>query len=127
MANILIVDDDEQYPVMLAKMLRNHQHNVLVASDGAEALKVCESQQFDLIVTDILMPNIDGIDLIVHLSEKNSRVPIIAISGGRNTIMAEFGLQSAQALGVFTTLKKPFTDEQLIKLVNVALNTSRTE
>ncbi|MGB4499278.1 MAG: response regulator [Methylococcaceae bacterium] len=126
MANILVVDDDEQYPIMLAKMLRNNQHNVTIANDGAEALKLCATQKFDLIVTDILMPNVDGIDLILDLIGMNSKVPIIAISGGRNTIMAEFSLQSAQTLGVFTTLKKPFTDEQLIKAVNDALNSSKT-
>lgn len=121
MANILVADDDEQYPIMLAKILRNNQHDVVIANDGAEALKLCKTQKFDLIVTDILMPNVDGIDLIVDLIKQNSKVPIIAISGGRNTITAEFNLQSAQTLGVQAVLKKPFTNEQLISTVNEAL------
>ncbi len=121
MANILVVDDDEQYPIMLAKILRNNHHAVVIANDGAEALKLCSSQKFDLIITDILMPNVDGIDLIVNLIEHNSKVPVIAISGGRNTITAEFNLQSAQTLGVHAVLKKPFTNEQLLSTVNDAL------
>jgi CheY-like chemotaxis protein len=126
MANILVVDDDEQYPIMLAKILRNHQHNVTIANDGAEALKLCTTQTFHLIVTDILMPNVDGIDLIVDLIEKSSKVPVIAISGGRNTITAEFNLQSASTLGVQAVLKKPFTNEKFLATVNDALNLSQT-
>ncbi len=123
MANILVADDDEQYPIMLAKILQKNHHNVVIATDGAEALKLCASQKFDLIITDILMPNVDGIDLIVDLIEHNSKVPIIAISGGRNTITAEFNLQSAKTLGVKDVLKKPFTNEQLIASINAALKT----
>jgi CheY-like chemotaxis protein len=122
MANILVADDDEQYPIMLAKMLRNNHHNVVIANDGQQALDFCKEQKFDLIITDILMPNVDGIDLIVDLIERNSKVPIIAISGGRNTITAEFNLQSANTLGVQAVLKKPFTNEQLLEAVNSLLS-----
>jgi CheY-like chemotaxis protein len=121
MANILVADDDEQYPIMLAKILQKEHHNVVIASDGEEALKFCKLKKFDLIITDILMPNVDGIDLIVDLIDNNSKVPIIAISGGRNTITAEFNLQSAHTLGVQMVLKKPFTNEQLIQAVNNTL------
>jgi CheY-like chemotaxis protein len=121
MANILVADDDEQYPIMLAKILHKEHHNVVIANDGEEALKLCASQKFDLIITDILMPNVDGIDLMVDLIERNSKVPIIAISGGRNTITAEFNLQSAHTLGVQMVLKKPFSTEQLLEAVNSLL------
>ncbi len=122
MANILVADDDEQYPVMLAKILRSNHHHVVIAVDGQQALNFCKSQTFDLIITDILMPNFDGIDLIVNLIEYNSKVPIIAISGGRNTITAEFNLQSAHALGVQAALKKPFTNEKLFETVGRLLS-----
>ena len=122
MANILVADDDEQYPIMLAKILRGHHHNVVIANDGQQALNFCKEQKFDLIITDILMPNVDGIDLIVDLIEHNSKVPIIAISGGRNTITAEFNLQSAHTLGVQAVLKKPFTNEKLLEAVDRLLS-----
>jgi CheY-like chemotaxis protein len=99
---------------------------VTIANDGAEALKLCTTHHFNLIVTDILMPNVDGIDLIVGLMEKSSKVPVIAISGGRNTITAEFNLQSASTLGVQAVLKKPFTNEKFLVTVNDALNLSQT-
>jgi CheY-like chemotaxis protein len=117
MANILVADDDEQYPIMLAKILRNNNHTVVIANDGQQALDFCKNQKFDLIITDILMPNVDGIDLIIDLTEHNEKVPIIAISGGRNTITAEFNLQSASTLGVQAVLKKPFTNDQLLETV----------
>ncbi len=118
MANILVADDDEQYPVMLAKTLRNNQHNVVIAKDGAEALKLCTSQKFDLIITDILMPNVDGIDLMMDLIERHSGVPIIAISGGQAAI---FRLQSANTLGAHSVLTKPFTNEYFLNTVRSAL------
>jgi CheY-like chemotaxis protein len=49
MANILVVDDDEQYPIMLAKILRGNHHNVVIANDGQQALNLCKEHQFDLI------------------------------------------------------------------------------
>jgi CheY-like chemotaxis protein len=67
------------------------------------------------------MPNVDGIDLILDLLKHNSTVPIIAISGGRNTITAEFNLQSAHTLGVQAVLKKPFTNDQLLETIEQLL------
>jgi CheY-like chemotaxis protein len=121
MANILIVDDDEQYPLMLAKMLKQHSHDATIANSGEEALKLCVAQKFDLIITDILMPDIDGIDLIMKLKERNSMAPIIAISGGDNHTLAHSPLQSASVLGAHSTLQKPFTDGCLLKAVENAL------
>jgi DNA-binding NtrC family response regulator len=124
MANILVADDDEQYPIMLEKILRNDNHTVFIAKDGAEALKLCESQKFDLIITDIFMPNVDGIGLITDLIERNSKVPIIAISGGGNMISAELNLQFADAVGAYSVLKKPFTNEQFLESVKNALEST---
>jgi DNA-binding NtrC family response regulator len=118
MANILVADDDEQYPIMLAKTLRNDQHNVVIAKDGAEALKLCISQKFDLIITDILMPNADGIDLMMDLLERHLIIPVIAISGGQ---AAMFRLQSANTLGAYSVLTKPFTNECFLNTVKSAL------
>lgn len=67
MANILVVDDDELYPIMLAKILKKNNHDVTIANDGQEAFKFCKVQTFDLIITDIFMPNADGLELILNL------------------------------------------------------------
>jgi DNA-binding NtrC family response regulator len=128
MANILIIDDDEQYPKMMAKILKQEgHHNIVTATNGAEGLDLIKMQHFDLIITDILMPTKDGIDLIADLVNANSKVPVIAISGGRNLITPEFNLSSAKTLGVKIFLKKPFTNEQLVEAVKNGLNMEHSE
>jgi DNA-binding NtrC family response regulator len=121
MANILIIDDDEQYPKMMAKMLKQENHHIVTATNGEEGLTLIKHQNFDLIITDILMPTKDGIDLITDLLNANSQVPVIAISGGRNLLTPEFNLNSARALGVKIFLKKPFSNEQLVEAVEKGL------
>jgi CheY-like chemotaxis protein len=121
MANILVADDDATYLTLLAKTLTNENHNVFIAKDGAEALKLCASQKFDLIITDILMPNVDGIDFIMELNKCNSPPAILVISGGRSWYAAEFNLQATKALGVHSVLKKPFTTERFLDAVRRAL------
>jgi two-component system chemotaxis response regulator CheY len=124
LADILVVDDDVIYITLMANILTSENHNVFFAKDGAEALKLCESQKFDLIITDILMPNIDGIDLIMKLKKCKSNTPIVAISAGsrNNGLSAVLNLQTATALGVHSTLQKPFCPERLMDVVDIALN-----
>jgi CheY-like chemotaxis protein len=124
MANILVIDDDEQYPFMLAKTLRNYGHNAYVASDGVKALKMCESQTFDLIITDIFMPDMDGFEFLNEAKHRNFQVPIIAISGGCKMLQAQLMLSIIASCGAKITLTKPFTEAQLLGAVNVALNSN---
>lgn len=121
MAQILVVDDDAQFRQMLAQMLRQDGHQVSVAGDGMEALQLLERINTDLIITDILMPNKDGIETIMELLQQGCATPIIAISGGRRSIAAEFNLSSAALVGVRATLAKPFTRDDLRKVVSAAL------
>jgi CheY-like chemotaxis protein len=123
MANILVVDDDTLTLDLFTIVLQRHGYFFSVAKDGAEALKLCESQKFDLIITDIFMPNVDGIDLIMKLKKCNSNTPIVAISAGsrNNGLSAVLNLQTATALGVHSTLQKPFPSEQFIHTVRRAL------
>jgi CheY-like chemotaxis protein len=123
MANILIVDDDEQYPVLLAKILRQNNYNVVIAtSNGKEALRACELIKFDLIITDIYMPDMDGFELIMNLTNKGSKIPVIAISGGSRLYPRESTLSGAIALGAKAVLAKPFTNEQLFDAIDAAVN-----
>lgn len=121
MAQILVVEDDAQFRQMLAQMLSQDGHQVSMAGDGMEALQLLERINPDLIITDILMPNKDGIETIMELSQRGCGVPIIAISGGRRSIAAEFNLSSAVVVGVRATLVKPFTRDDLRKVISAAL------
>lgn len=122
MANILVVDNDEQYPAMLAKMLRKNNHIVAIANDGEGALHFCKMEKFDLIITDIFMPVMDGLELIMNLTELSLKIPVIAISGGSRVYSCNTALSHAITFGATVSLAKPFTELQLLDAVNVALN-----
>jgi len=122
MAHILLIDDDDQFRAMLAQMLSQDAHQVTQAGDGEEGLRLAGQVKPDLIITDILMPHKDGIETIMALVETGSTVPIIAISGGRRTISAEFNLNSAALIGVRATLAKPFARADLRLAITQALS-----
>ena len=122
MAKILVIDDEDQLRVLLKKMLVHGGHQVLIAEDGVEGVKIFHELKPDLIITDIIMPNKDGIEVIVELLKFKPELPIIAISGGRRAITANFNLDSAEMLGVKGILQKPFTLQQLQELISVALS-----
>jgi CheY-like chemotaxis protein len=79
------------------------------------------SQKFDLIITDIFMPNMDGFEFVDEINNRNFEVPIIAMSGGCKRLEAEVMLSVITSCGIRATLTKPFTQEQLLDAVNVAL------
>ena len=121
MSKILIVDDDELFRAMLIEMVQREGHQVSAAVNGNAALTAIEQSRPDLIITDILMPEKDGIELIMELARCESRIPIIAVSGGRRSISLEFNLESAKLMGVRATLPKPFSREQLRSAITDAL------
>jgi CheY-like chemotaxis protein len=102
-------------------MLSRDGHEVQTAFDGVEGMRMFGQFNPDLVITDIIMPNKDGIEVITELLCGNSGTPIIAISGGRRAITAEFNLESAELLGVKGILSKPFTRDQLRETVQYAL------
>jgi len=119
MKNILVIEDDQLVSAAIKRVLTKQNYEVVLAANGFEGVKVLEHETPDLIITDILMPGMDGIQFILKLrNENNSVVPIIAISGGGRE-SAQGYLESAEVLGADMTLKKPFTDEVLIKEVKL--------
>jgi CheY-like chemotaxis protein len=106
---------------MLGQMLAMDGHRVTAAANGQMGLRMVREQQPDLIITDILMPEMDGIEMIMALRKLENTIPIIAISGGRRNIRAEFNLDSAGLLGVAATLTKPVNRSDLKRAVSTAL------
>lgn len=121
MANILLIEDNEVYRVMLTQLLTQDGHRVVTAQDGEDGLRLAQEKRYDLIITDILLPKMDGIEIIMSLSRQGNMPPIIAISGGRRTISAEFNLDSATLVGVKATLAKPFSLSDLRQAIAKAL------
>ncbi len=124
MAKILVIDDEDQLRDLLSQMLTRDKHEVRTAFDGVEGVRIYNEFQPDLIITDIIMPNKDGIEVITELLNRDPDIAIIAISGGRRAITAEFNLESAELLGVKGILSKPFTRDQLRESVSHALGLS---
>jgi CheY-like chemotaxis protein len=121
MLHILVIDDDELFRNMLCTMLAKENHKVSSAKDGKEGLQLIQQIKPDLIITDILMPNMDGIELIQAIRSQGISIPIIAVSGGRRTVTAEFNLASAEMMGVKATLPKPFDRATLRQTIEQAM------
>jgi CheY-like chemotaxis protein len=121
MPHILVIEDDLKFREPLVKTLTNDGHTVSVAGDGMVALSLLKTIHPDLIITDILMPNMDGIETIMELSRSGNAVPIIAMSGGRRSITPDFNLGSAAMMGVKVTLAKPFSRENLRRAIQESL------
>ena len=107
---------------MLAQMLSLEAHRVTQAGDGEKGLRLAGQVKPDLIITDILMPNKDGMETIMALSEGGSAIPIIAISGGGRVLSAQFNLETAALMGVKATLAKPFARADLHRAIALALS-----
>ena len=121
MAHILVVEDELAFREPLVKLLTNDGHLVAVAGNGVEALHLLKTIRPDLIITDILMPKKDGIETIEELSRLGNAVPIIAMSGGRRSVTADFNLASAEFTGVRASLTKPFSRAELRGAIQLAL------
>ena len=120
MARILVIDDDELVRATLKSALELAQHDVVVAKDGLQGLANYQDGDFDLVVTDIIMPEKEGIETIIELRQQNPAVKIIAISGGGRT-SNEIFLDVAKKFGAVDVLSKPFSPKQLLASVERAL------
>jgi len=121
MARILVVDDDKEVREMLRQMLERAGYEVVDACDGNVALKLYREQPTDLIITDLIMPNKEGIETIMELRRDFPDVKIIAISGGGRIGPKDY-LSSAKMLGARRILAKPLDRPKLLKAIEELLN-----
>lgn len=119
MATILIVDDDEMERRLLQSVLEG-QYDLRFAPNGRVAMTILEKEPIDLVVTDLAMPEMNGLRLIRDLREKGDEVPIIAISG-----VAPEQLDLAQDYGAGIVLFKPVQRDRFLEAVRVALSGKR--
>jgi len=107
MTRILVVDDNIEVREMLKQYLERAEFEVLVAPDGKEALKLHHATPAELIITDIVMPEKEGLETIMEFRKRFPLVKVIAISGGGKVEANEY-LEIAKALGAHKTFAKPF-------------------
>jgi CheY-like chemotaxis protein len=112
MARLLVVDDDEADRVVMRTILERASHEVWVAKDGAEALSHFQGNEIEVVITDLQMANVHGLELITILRELTPRPGIIAISG-----TGESQLDMARMLGASYTLQKPVRPDLLLSAV----------
>jgi len=111
-AIILVVDDEDSLLRILVRFLSGLGHNVLSATNGSDALTLLEDGGVDLLITDINLPEVDGIQVLKAARAHGRNVPAIAMSGG-GTFDKSLLLGSAELLGAVETLEKPFELDDL--------------
>jgi CheY-like chemotaxis protein len=123
MIRILLVDDDDMSRGAIHKMLERAGYAVESTSDGDEVIRMYGRQAADLVITDLIMPDKDGLEIIQDLRKLNPKVRILAISGGGRVDANEY-LTVARKFGAVEVLSKPFTKDELRKAVDAALGTT---
>ena len=114
---ILVIDDDEISRCLIETWLEFDGHQVHLAANGVSGMRLMRLEQPDIVITDILMPDQDGLGLIRCMRQEFPAVKILAISGG-GTVGSLDLLVAAGRLGADATLAKPFVPEQLFESVN---------
>jgi CheY-like chemotaxis protein len=121
MAHILVIDDEPHIRQIIDSILSHEGHRVDLAENGKVGLKMVETSAYDLVITDIVMPEMDGLEVIRALSQKTPRIKVIAISGGTFRLDQNNLLSLARAMRVQEILKKPINYEELSMTVNNVL------
>ena len=116
MSHIIIIDDDHQIRLMLKKLLEIEGYTVTVAKNGKDGIKEYRKNPADLIITDIIMPEKEGLETINELKKEFSDIKIIAISGGGKNNPDTY-LYLAKKLGAIHTFYKPIKKKDLLKVV----------
>ncbi|WP_130471057.1 response regulator transcription factor [Candidatus Magnetaquicoccus inordinatus] len=119
MANILVVEDDEEMCSLMLTILSQAGHEVHSVGDGVEALRQVNKEHYDLLITDIFMPEMDGFTLLRAI--RDLPVQVLAISAGFQNVTSVMSLCMAGALGA-VTMSKPIRGEQLLQKVEEMLH-----
>jgi len=115
-ARILIIEDDTEVRDYLERILSRAGYEVASAANGKEGVDLFNATPADLVITDIIMPEKDGIETIMDLRRRNPDLKLVAISGGGRGEPENY-LHSAKLLGAKLTMKKPFTSEEMLDAV----------
>jgi len=121
MAKILVVDDEELARFCVRDVLETAGHKVQESENGVKALAAQKEQSFDLVVTDIIMPEKEGVETILEMRKLYPDIKIVAISGGGRTRNMDF-LELAKQFGADRILAKPFSDDELMEQVDACLS-----
>tara|TARA_Y100000588_G_scaffold97414_1_gene105689 strand:- start:20067 stop:20435 length:369 start_codon:yes stop_codon:yes gene_type:complete len=120
-ARILIINDDELMRGFLRELFTREGFTIREAQDGAAGIQAFKDEASDAVITDLYMPEADGIEVLREIRKESKEVKIVAISGGTTGGGRTDILQVMQDLGVDRTLQKPFKPEEMVSLVKELL------
>lgn len=120
MSKILVIEDDDLMRGMLVEMLARDSHQVTAASNGVEGLALLAEQVFELVVTDIVMPEKEGLETILEIRQ-SLKVPIIAISGGGQNLPMNY-LKAAEKFGADFAFTKPIDKKAFLAAVKESIS-----
>ncbi len=121
MAHILLVEDSPEVSMSVREILESAGHTIEDATTGREALKSLSDNTFDAIVSDIWMPEMDGIALLKEIRGMENNVPVVVISGGAPNAPLTYTAPLAATFGANTVIYKPFEKEELLNALDAAL------
>ncbi len=124
MAKILLIEDDNDVRTMLKLTLTHCGHTVIEAKNGREGIALFNQAGADLVITDIVMPEKEGLEVLMEVRKKNPGVKIVAISGGGRSSATDY-LKMAKLMGANRVLPKPFSNDALLAVVNELVGKNR--
>lgn len=116
MATILVIEDDREVREYLVEVLHRAGHKVRAAANGRDGVAMFRELPAQVVITDIIMPEKDGIETILDLRREHPRLKVIAISGGGRSTPENY-LHSARLLGADRAFRKPFSNEEILTAV----------
>ena len=119
---ILVIDDEQDICDLTKLLLERAGHDVACTTDSRAALRMLDEQMFDIVITDMLMPDHDGLEVMADVRRSHPAVKIIASSGG-GRVSSNSYLQIARKSGAHALLPKPFTHKELLASLEAACPT----
>jgi DNA-binding response OmpR family regulator len=122
MKAILLVEDELLLREGVMENLEAHGYTVIGAGDGKEALEWLDQTEISLIITDLVMPNMNGVEFIKQVRLKYPKVPIIVSSGSTDTVRSRLGINNINVPGASASIMKPFKSKELVDLVEKVMS-----
>lgn len=124
-ASILVIDDDHAVLATIEILLTRQAHNVVVTDDGRKGLELFRTRAFDLLIVDIFMPAMDGLETMKLVHRFRPEVPVVVISGHEPRLVSEVApnfLRMATRLGAVSSIQKPFKPADFLAVVDNCLS-----
>lgn len=125
MATVLVVEDCSEFRAAIKLMVESGGHRVIEAGDGRAGAAALGDEAVEVVITDILMPEMDGIEVLKEAARRRPALPVIAISGGGHLISAVESLSLARLSGARQVLYKPFRKHELLSAIDDALGAAQ--